>query len=194
MGVSCVRAVEPHYDELPERLQDRRGQAKAPREVGHEMVAAGNPHNGQRQSNFEARLEAWALQESWILSQALMLGCVRGGSAAGLGCGGQKGDPSSEMVTQVPQWAPPQPVAPLPPEPSREPRALLPPEPSLQENICKVRPNCLHLCCRSDDDENLTINVMKGEQRNPEEPLLVPLETERDDTSRSKDRTGGRET
>jgi len=72
MGMACVRAVEPGYDQLPARLKHRSppvklhdvdGSAELP--VGHMLS------NGHEQSKLEANLEAWVLRQSSSLGEVL---------------------------------------------------------------------------------------------------------------------------
>lgn len=170
MGLMCVRAVEPGFDELPQRLkvQDdvilekprhhhfERPKAayeidalqELPIPVGHIL------RNGHDQSNLEANVEAWVLQQTttlgnvltgkpWPLQPCVMctsplpMECV--GSAAGACTRFQKASVSSMHIDEG--GYPPSPAAEpaekeqvtaqfLPPVPGESPRQL-PQEPHL---------------------------------------------------------------
>mmetsp|Transcript_90443 Transcript_90443/g.292756 ORF Transcript_90443/g.292756 Transcript_90443/m.292756 type:complete len:164 (-) Transcript_90443:62-553(-) len=74
MGHSCVRAVEPEFNELPPRLQMPHAPMKLYEEPGSVPGLARILRDGHEQSAFEAKLEAWALHTSRSVADTLALG------------------------------------------------------------------------------------------------------------------------
>jgi len=170
MGSSCVRAVEPGYDELPMRLrmQEAMSGGREDAEETTELPVAHILRNGHAQSHFEAKLESWALQEPCIQPCILPRPCslndaplapasCRNLTSCGTSMPANAADSVSTMdsseLDDVLQRAPP----PRPPHRTAQPRSLqAQPRPERQQKLeaegkevsgIASRSLC---CCRND--------------------------------------------